>query len=96
MLAAVLAAVMRTVHEQVVCEVISIHWDRLDVKVAVRYPKSYGPRDRKGRNRLGEGNVDQDQVFLCDMIAWLLGRLIHVHDYSCLLSSLGRALVFFS
>lgn len=28
---------------QVVCEVMSVHWDRLDVKVAVRYPKSYGP-----------------------------------------------------
>lgn len=22
---------------------ISVHWDRLDVKVAVRYPKNYGP-----------------------------------------------------
>lgn len=33
------------VRRQVVCEVISVHWDRVDVKVAVRYPKSYGPRD---------------------------------------------------
>lgn len=34
---------------QVVCEVMSIHWDRLDVKVAVRYPKSYGPRGSGGK-----------------------------------------------
>lgn len=33
-----------TSYFQVVCEVMSIHWDRLDVKVAVRYPKSYGPQ----------------------------------------------------
>lgn len=30
---------------QVVCEVMAVHWDRLDVKVAVKYPKSYGPRN---------------------------------------------------
>lgn len=35
---------------QVVCEVMSVHWDRLDVKVAVRYPKSYGPRAGKDQD----------------------------------------------
>lgn len=29
---------------------MSIHSDRLDVKVAVRYPKSYGPRGGKGQD----------------------------------------------
>ena len=29
---------------QVVCRVVSVHLDRLEVKVAVRYPKTYGPK----------------------------------------------------
>lgn len=43
---------------------MSVHWDRLDVKVAVRYPKSYGPRDGKGKGQSAEGGGDfkDDQV----------------------------------
>eukprot|EP00903_Cladosiphon_okamuranus_P010099 g9564.t2 len=45
---------------KVVCEVTSIHWDRLDVKVAVRYPKSYGPHGGKGRDD-GIGDMEEDE-----------------------------------
>lgn len=52
---------------QVVCEVMSVHWDRLDVKIAVRYPKSYGPWAR-GAKKLStqleddqDGNHEEDQ-----------------------------------
>ena len=40
---------------------MSIHWDRLDVKVAVRYPKTYGPRGGKGQGTLEEDD-DADKV----------------------------------
>lgn len=38
-----------------------MHRDRLDVKVAVRYPKSYGPRGGKGRAGGGDDN-DKDEM----------------------------------
>ncbi|CAM9504306.1 unnamed protein product, partial [Ectocarpus fasciculatus] len=44
---------------KVVCEVRSVHWDRLDVKVAVRYPKSYGPSSGRSRNR--RDSVDEEE-----------------------------------
>lgn len=46
------------IRNQVVCEVMSVHWDRLDVKVAVRYPKSYGPRG--GKRREDSNSMDQE------------------------------------
>lgn len=61
------ARVTRSVFDrrQVVCEVISVHWDRVDVKVAVRYPKSYGPRDGKrpkARLDFMDGNEEEDEL----------------------------------
>lgn len=53
------------------CEVMSVHWDRLDVKVAVRYPKSYGPRGGKGREKLQLGG-DED----ADKVRWRASFLI--------------------
>ncbi|CAM9211625.1 unnamed protein product, partial [Ectocarpus sp. 12 AP-2014] len=44
---------------KVVCMVRSVHWDRLDVKVAVRYPKSYGPSADKARNR--QASVENEE-----------------------------------
>lgn len=60
------ARVTRSVFDrrQVVCEVISVHWDRVDVKVAVRYPKSYGPRDGKrpkARLDFMDDNEEEDE-----------------------------------
>lgn len=50
---------------------MSVHWDRLDVKVAVRYPKSYGPRGGKGKGRGSleeEKNDDADKVHSRDLM----------------------------
>ncbi len=51
---------------QVVCEVMAVHWDRLDVKVAVKYPKSYGRHGTKGGNDAAttidtKGGADEDE-----------------------------------
>lgn len=50
---------IRLVCFQVACEVIGIHEDRLDVKVAVRYPKSYGRRSSKGQGQ--EEGLEKDE-----------------------------------
>lgn len=47
--------------KQVVCEVRSVHWDRLDVKVAVRYPKSYGPSAGKACDRLAGVEEEEEE-----------------------------------
>lgn len=51
---------VRLVNIQVACEVIGIHEDRLDVKVAVRYPKSYGRRSSKGQEQKEGLGEDED------------------------------------
>jgi len=45
---------------------MSVHWDRLDVKVAVKYPKSYGRHGAKGHDAALEakGGADEDEVRL--------------------------------
>lgn len=60
---------------------MSIHWDRLDVKVAVRYPKSYGPRGGKGRdNDIDNDNMeedDDDKVHLLVSLFSMAGHAIN-------------------
>lgn len=40
---------------------MSIHEDRLDVKLAVRYPRSYGPWAGKGRSGSIGGEEEEDE-----------------------------------
>lgn len=58
---------LSTTTKQVLCEVVSVHWDRLDVKVAVRYPKSYGPYAGGVRNRQASVEDEEDQIEVQDV-----------------------------
>lgn len=59
---------------------MSIHWDRLDVKVAVRYPKTYGPRGGKGKGK-GKGRDSME-----DEDAEKVGAFVSCHVMSCVFS----------
>ena len=40
---------------------MAVHWDRLDVKVAVKYPKSYGPKSGR-EERLAAMKAEEVRV----------------------------------